>query len=143
MTALHAYLQRPRPQSFVRGMSDCASFVAGWMEHVMGHPVNTLALGRALSDTQALRLVTRAGGFAPLVRRVLSGHGWSPVPVPADGDVIVAECSGCYLRTLVGIWSADHAVSIGQDSQLRIVPPHLLTEAQAWRFLQPTEHHGH
>jgi len=143
MTALHAYLQQPRPVSLVRGVSDCAAFVAGWMAVAMGYPVRTLYLGRALSDESAHRIVKRAGGLDRLARMILEGHGWTPVAEAGDGDVILGKCPVCYSRTLLGIWSAGRAVSIGSDGQLRIIEPHLIQSPQAWRWNQPPENHGH
>ena len=89
---LQAYLCEFSPRPFVRGVSDCCAFAAGWMERVSGRPVVCPHLGEELTDREAVAIVARIGGIAAAARAALRDAGWRQREGdPQDGDIIIVE----------------------------------------------------
>lgn len=131
-TDLQAYLCEFSQLPFVRGVSDCCAFAAGWIERVSGRPVSCPHLGHGLTDREAASIIASVGGLARYSREIISRHDWElREGQPQDGDVIVAERNQLLSPTLLGIWSAGHLVTTSRQG-MRLIPAHEIMEMEAW-----------
>ena len=133
---LQAYLCEFSPRPFVRGVSDCCAFAAGWMERVSGRPVVCPHLGEELTDREAVAIVARIGGIAAAARAALRDAGWRQrVGDPQDGDIIIANHSTDIFSTYLGVCSGGRLVSASRRG-MRILSLPELVELEIWSWPQ-------
>lgn len=119
---LAAHLSEATRRRFRRGTHDCGTFAADWVRRVSG--VDPAAPLRGLYSTpvEADRIIADAGGYAPLIDRLLAGSGWRrAASPPRTGDLVLGLCAG-HPEAALGICSGAGRVAFLTPRGLVIAP---------------------
>lgn len=126
---LSTYLSDAASVPFAWGQADCMTFAGDWVRALAGRDPVAPWRGAYASETEALELVSRAGGLAALMARGLRSVGWCQVADPCIGDVVCATLPG-HAKPLGGIVCAPGKVAFRARRGLVIWPA---TIVEAWR----------
>ena len=122
-TPLQEYLEKPLPP-FSRGNGDCAAFVVGWINHLLGSEavkLSPITFGEA--KRRALQIEFHGAEF-------LKSLEWQETKRPSDGDIVFYICPQALAGKAIGISSEGKAISRMEGEGLHItLNPQILS---AW-----------
>jgi hypothetical protein len=97
---LSLYLQEQAAKSFVWGVHDCFTLVAGWLDQVTGRRCLPDWYGQYFDAQSADKFISEGGGFAAIAGPWLEQH-YGVKPVKAGmGIAVLAQCQN---RKVMGI----------------------------------------
>lgn len=113
----YAFVRR-QPAQFVRGVTDCCAFAAGWAKEVCGRMPAAEHLGEPLTDKESVRILARHRSLYHLVGNMLDREGFREVDDPEDFDIVVIDHEDGFMGETVGVWSAGRVVTRHEEGGL-------------------------
>jgi len=123
------------PREFERGVWDCCSWMADWVEISSGAKIGRSWLGSPLTDKEALRILRDHGGMSAIVDKAMLEARWVRVPSPwRDGDVCLLRGHNQRkeLHVTVGIYRKGRVVTVAETGAFRLIDPKFIERGYRW-----------
>lgn len=91
---LDAYLTEMAATPFAYGHDDCASFVVGWFDRLLGGHALAAWRGRYATEADCAAYIARNGGFAAIADDFFAAHYRFGAAAAARGTAVLARVVG-------------------------------------------------